>query len=786
MFDELNTFLDNTANAQAEAGNTLYALSPSVPNVLDYFYKNLEHCGYNLVELKPALEQTVDATSNTKATLIVSCAGSGKTTFLTLKLIRDYLAGELFNKNGTLVRTFISTFLKTGAEELKNSFDEKCTQLNVKGICADSLTFSTLHSEYYSLLSSIGIKIKIMPEEEAMQALEKCCTSLSIHNKVKGGYKLSRDELSDIACVVTYARNRIDEKRYQHPLAEEYGIKPAILDKLVDIYHKHRMAVNAYDFEDLQELVYQGIISNPQFMQYVMSRYDYVLIDEFQDTSQIQYEILKAYINGARRTIAIGDDDQCIYSWRGSDVDIITKRFPEDYHPVIHKFTVNYRCGANILAPIVSSIKQNTNRYDKDLAAYRSGGSVSINKTCNVDSLMADVKTAMQMQHTVGILSRTNFDLLAPAILLELDDSALPFSVSKSVGIGSYIPRTVFGCLKLLTRRYSEDFEVILKAFCSRYGQKEAVKLSDVLKNQSELSLDTLKAEDLAYSCPDLYKSLIAPMRAASTKREAYLGMLRFLIKERFTGESPFNVRARMFISFVIDLVQNHSRLKDLSVADLDELFNDVIPSRLNKRAYSKSERASMIRLSTVHEAKGKEWQTVILWNDTQGVFPAQVGNREITVSEFEEERRLHYIAFTRAKERLIVYTSETAPSPFLKECDFNASLEAKVIVSELSTTQQFPRKQGQVSDALFADVLQGCINGEDGELRTQVMNVLAYYDYDMNKTFATLEEKYNTLYKDGVLFSAGGDINQEFSVTVAQVVAEIMQSQYDAALGCC
>lgn len=782
MFDALNSFLDNTANTQAQANGTLYSLSPSVPNVLDYFYKNLETLGYNLVELKPALEQTVDATSVTRSTLIISCAGSGKTTFLVLKLIRDYLAGELFSENGTLIRVFISTFLKTGAEELKNSFDEKCTELNVKGVCADSFTFSTLHSEYYSILTSIGIKIQIMPEDEAMQALEKCCNSLCIRNKAKGGYKLSRDELADIACIVTYARNRIDEQRYKHPLVDEYGIKPAILDKLIELFHKHRKAVSSYDFEDLQELVYQGIITNPQFMQFVMNRYDYVLIDEFQDTSQIQYEILKAYINGAKRTIAIGDDDQCIYSWRGSDVDIITKRFPADYNPVIHKFTVNYRCGANILAPVVASIKHNTNRYEKNLAAYRSGGSVSVNKTCNVDSLMADVKTAIQRQNTVGILSRTNFDLLAPAILLELDGS-IPFSVSKSVGISSYIPKTVFGCLKLLTRRYSDDFESILKNFCSRYTAKEATIIADILQNQTELSLDTLKSEDLAYSCPTLYRVLFAPMRAAKSKKDAYLDMLRFLMKERFTGESPFNVRARMFISFVYDLIQNHSMLKNLTLSEIDELFTDVIPVRLNKRAYGKTERSSAVRLTTVHEAKGKEWQTVILWNDTQGVFPALVGNHDITVAEYEEERRLHYIAFTRAKEQLIVYSSETAPSPFLQECDFNASLEAEVIASELASTQELPRKQGQVSQDLFTDVLQECINGQDCELRSEVMNILAHFEYDMDKMFATLKDKYTALYNAGVLSSANGDINAEFALVVKTMMTEIMQTAFDAAL---
>ena len=784
MFDALNTFLDKTSATQTENAGGLFTLSPTVENVLDKFYENLDRLGYNLTELKPALEQ--DGTS-----LIISCAGSGKTTFLELKLIRDFLAGELFEdrmvqtNQGIITRrvvapVFISTFLKTGAEELKNSFDEKCTELRVSGICADNFTFSTLHAEYYSILKGLGIKMEIMPEDALSTALLDSCKSLGIRNRTKGtGGALTKDELGDVACIVTYARNRLDDKRYNHPLASDYGLTQPLLDKLIELFHKHRMAVNAYDFEDLQELVYNGIKTNPAFAQMVASRYRYVLIDEFQDTSQIQYEILKTYINGAKKTIAIGDDDQCIYSWRGSDVDIITTHFPQDYNPAIHMFTVNYRCKANILNPVISSIKVNSNRHAKQLSAFRPGGEVSVDKTCDVDSLMTEVKRSVAQGYSVGILSRTNFDLLAPAILLELGES-IPFSISKSIGINSWIPRQVFGCIKLITRRFTEDFPDILQPFAGRYNRREVDALCEVLRNQPNVSIRSLDKADLAYSCPVLNRVLFKPMFESTDMKDFYIYMLKYLINQVYTGSSPYNIRARLFISFMIDLVANHSKLANLSIQDLDELFTDIIPARLSKRAYSKQSGTVPVRLTTVHEAKGKEWDSVILWNDTDGVFPAQTGNRTITADEMEEERRLHYIAFTRAKSRLTVYTSATIPSPFLLECDFSGQTTAPSPSSPITVSVQGSGTTQAPRDA-FYDKLSEFMVSEDAKVNSDTMLVVSYYQYNIGEALKAIQDEYNSAKKEtGINLFNALSFDEQMKLCIESLVDQISASLVD------
>jgi hypothetical protein len=135
-----------------------------------------------------------------------------------------------------------------------------------------------------------------------------------------------------------------------------------------------------------------------------------------------------------------------------------------------------------------------------------------------------------------------------------------------------------------------------------------------------------------------------------------------------FTGKSVYAQKARDFVTFILDLVTNHDKFKGCHLNDIDSLFNLVISGKLDERVMYNSH--TRVKLSTVHEAKGKEWDSVYIWNDIEGTFPASVGNRELTEEEFEEERRVHYIAFTRARSKLTIFTKDTMRGTFLNECN--------------------------------------------------------------------------------------------------------------------
>ena len=135
-----------------------------------------------------------------------------------------------------------------------------------------------------------------------------------------------------------------------------------------------------------------------------------------------------------------------------------------------------------------------------------------------------------------------------------------------------------------------------------------------------------------------------------------------------------------------------HDEVKDMNLEELHTLFTETLPAKFNKRINSKQR--TFIKLTTVHEAKGKEWDSVYIWNDFDGCFPNCVGGRELSPDEFEEERRVHYIAWTRARKKLTVFTlSERMNGGFLKECVFDDYAFEDVMGDDLQSKVVFRRK---------------------------------------------------------------------------------------------
>lgn len=725
-------------------------------------YERIEGIGINMDELRDIL----DCTENQ---LILSGAGSGKTTGLVLKLIKGLVSGE-YMKTAEIrdvegvkriqvpKKIFVGTFLKTGAEELEKAFGEMCSKLKIRGLSAKDITFSTLHAEFYSALKDMGVNINI--ETNNQKNMRSVLQKYNIKNRMSYSKQLTIDEVRDCECILSYARNRLDDKRFQHPLMDDYGIESFILPRILDDMKQLRRAGGKMDFEDLQELLYEYAQKNPNIVEFLKNRYDIILLDEFQDTSQIQYEVLKYYIAGCETVIAIGDDDQTIYSWRGSDIDIISKRFEEDVKPVVHTLTTNYRCAENILNPVIKSIEQNKNRHPKVLKAHNKGGELHINFSKDINDLIADVKADIAKGYKVGILSRTNFDLLMPAMLLELDES-IDFVMNKTISMGTRVCQNIFGVIDLVTKRYTPEFENLLGLFLSLYNKREAKCLADIIKMNKGQNIFTIDIDDIKYSTPNLYPVVqgLRDVEKRLGKVDAYIYLLDVLATEVYTGTTPYAQKARDLCAFTKTFIQTSDLCKDMDIGDISELFSLVLPERLRKRVMSNRTTAD-VKITTIHEAKGKEWDSVYIWNDVNGVFPASVGKRNLTEEEFEEERRVHYIAWTRAKKKLCVYTQATNQSPFLLECDTNSCIvdseDGQSIAGEVEEKTQVIAKfndnrtlsMDSVTTGVSA-VITNLLNGTDIkpkqiEYREKVNEILYHMSVD------TLIERISTeVYED-------------------------------------
>lgn len=923
LMDEMNDFFDRKGSEQdAEMGVSVIRPSTNDNNAnLELFYRKLEELGMNLDELKPILECKDN-------TLILSGAGSGKTTALILKIIRDLISGDMMKMTtvnsvyGTTqvqvpANILVATFLKTGALELQASFREWCQKLGIVGLDYTNINFSTIHSEVKNALSQMGVRVEVL--EDSLSMVRSVMNKYGIRSVSATARSASIDEVSDVASIVAYARNRLDNERYNQALMGDYRMDAILLDAVLNDLKLHRRASGKLDFEDMQEMLLEALQMNQNVRDFIASRYEYVYVDEFQDTSQLQYEILKYYFAGAKRVIVIGDDDQClvegtlvdtdsgikpieevkagdkvlsgngrghsgyymvdhvskklvqeeimvietlsgkqirgtknhigfakivpdadvhstpqtgserhkisfsmfssnqvdwagvskselsantsneafadilrehlavslkrtthtgspyyngrkttndtdrqvksikeirkecaekgiylevnqnakltdskfdftplgnfiegmivpivledgsviedevvsvstemyegyvydlsvpetrnfsangvlvhncIYSWRGADNQIIGHRFVEDINPTILVLTVNYRCKANILNPVIPSIELNSNRHEKKLRSHSEGGEVNIIMNGDVNQMVSSMKQDLTNNMKVGILARVNADLLIPAMILELD-GGVEFGLSKSVNMQGRMARQIFGVIDLVTKRVNAEFEGYLRLFLPRYNWYEAEKLYNVLLTNRSMNLYNIPIEDLQHSVPNL-APFIKGLREAKAQDGvgAYLYILGMLEQKTFVGKSLYAQKARDLLRFVKKIVLEHNSVKDLTINEIDSLFNQVLPEKLNRRIkYGKD---TFVKLTTVHEAKGKEWDSVYIWNNVEGSFPNKVGNREMTEAEFEEERRVHYIAWTRAKTKLTVYSSTSNMGTFLKECDMS------------------------------------------------------------------------------------------------------------------
>ena len=1007
---------------------------------LTLFYNKLEQLNYNLDELKPILECD-------DSMLILSGAGSGKTTALILKVIRDLIAGETMKSVQvgdsyymTPANILICTFLRTGAEELQKSFGDWCAKLGVMGIDKENIKFRTIHSEVLDALKGMGMDVKIL--EDGSSYMRQVMQSYGIRSVLSTGGSVTADEVSDMMLITNYARNRMDNRKYEHSLMADYGLDTMTLDIVLNTYAQHRKASGKMDFEDMQEILLDGLQKYERVREYIASRYDYIYVDEFQDTSQLQYEILKYYFDSAERVLCIGDDDQCIvkgskvktlkgikniedvvvgdkvlsatghgtvdympvnhvsekvvdekvyrvttasgktvtatgehtafarlvpldntyyvylmyredigfrigrtsgvragarqnrrngievrcvqekadkiwiidsydnvgdsiyyenyysylysipqyvfedskgkyeqnlsiedirklhsslntkengmrllcdiggnfdkphyvpmasgnrvtlthslfgssqilkatgvykselsattnngdyldvlkenlhitkkritnsdlttfnarstsadvvmqhsvvknivkgseskdivlnvveqakltnmlysmmpfsnlrkgmympveidgqlvddvivniekidykgtvydlsvpdtvnfivddicvhnciYSWRGSDIDIIGTRFEADYKPVVKNLSVNYRCAAKILAPVIPSIEKNKKRHEKKLRAARSGGTVDIYIDEDVNKLIEEVNKDIDRGYSTAILARTNNDLLVPAILLELNskhNGGGLFSLSKAISLTSRIPKQVFGVMDLLLKRYNSDFEGYLKLFLPKWAHHEATTVANILAMNKRLDLFTIDKQDLVHSVPTL-ADFVQKLEVAKSNNlvEGYLFLLKLLVAQVYVSKTVYAQRAKDFVFFIQKIIEEHEEVKDMNLEELHTLFTETLPAKFSKRINSKQK--SFIKLTTVHEAKGKEWDSVYIWNDFDGCFPNCVGGRELSEDEFEEERRVHYIAWTRARKKLTVFTlGDRMNGGFLKECMFD------------------------------------------------------------------------------------------------------------------
>lgn len=634
----------------------------------DQFLEKLRQANFNLDEMESVIKQKGNQ-------LIIAIAGSGKTTTLLCKVQYNILTGELSKRlevNGSLMpvmaNVLICTFLKSGAEDLRKKMSELQSSMGLQKT-AHMLKFSTLHAEFYQTLQELGYSLSIITEKENTSLLKR---AIKANNILYNGKTLNSTQLQDLETALYYTRSRLDEKRYSSEIYLECGIGPSEVDNLIENWRKLRVLEGKTDFSDLEEILYNAcyIQENEKVINHLSSKYDYIYIDEFQDTSQIQYKLLKIMSINAKKVVAVGDDDQTIYSWRGSDINIITQDFLKDFDAGVSKLTYNFRCPSNVLNMVIPSITKNINRVDKELKAFNQGGISKIKKYTSLGDASAYLQNitydALKENKTVAVICRTNMDGLIPALTFE-NTGRFGFSISsKAMTLDNYIGRLILRIGKLF---YSHSTDVI-KSVLSSISWDESYQISAMAKYCSENKLTVFETEDadLRYSLPDTANILIQWKRVLQEEGEttAFFRILEYFKQVVFRKDNSFNNNCREVIDAVMFYAESHGCSKVRDVIEGLYSLNTSLTSRVGQNN-------TRVKVVTAHEFKGKEADVVVIWNDSKGVFPP---TSELSVEDFEEERRVHYIACTRATKELHIITKIGSPSFFLSEMDLSFGKE--------------------------------------------------------------------------------------------------------------
>ena len=634
----------------------------------DALLENIKKLGFNMSQLEGVIRTKGNQ-------LIISIAGSGKTTALIFKVAYDIVTGEatkVVSVNGNDLRVldkiWVCTFLNSGSKELKTKLSSWQRRLGVMDT-SDAMSFSTLHAEFKRALTSLGVPTNIIDSSVNRKNLK---TILGKYGITYNGKPLVSDMLQDLEGALTYTRNRLDDERYKRDIYAELGIGPSIVDLILREWKQIRKELGVVDFEDLQEILYEEccVKGNEEIIDFISNKYKYIYIDEFQDTSQIQYAILKVYARNTNKIVAIGDDDQTIYSWRGSYNKIITEEFAKDFSPTISNLNVNYRCPSNILRAIRPSLELNKFRFKKELNSHREGGELNVIKYEDYESMASSISELIcndiKRGKSVAILCRVNSDGLLPALMLDLSGKFEYTISSDGMTLDSYIGNQVINIAKLFTERSTPAVRSVLGMLT--WNTYSVNNLMRVCKSNRE-SFWNISDNDLSYSCPDIAETLKMwkGIRSKYGDIEALRVIYFYFRTNVFVSNTQYNEVCRNVIYTMETLL---SFTKSKTVEDfLDEV--EDINERLKARIKGKRFSNNVVKIATVHEFKGKEADSVYIWNDSVDVFP----HKSVDISieeELEEERRVHYIACTRAREKNTILTINGREGQFLKEMDLS------------------------------------------------------------------------------------------------------------------
>ncbi len=636
-------------------------------------------------------KEQLEAAKTTKgALLILAGAGSGKTKVLTSRIAYMIQQGAIAGK--ILAVTFTNKAAKEMKERLSSILGENVVKYMWVGtfhsICGRILRQDI---ENYSFQSGkkLDKNFSIYDETDSVAVIKQAIKKLNLDDKIY--------QPKLVKAVISNAKNKMQDAYTFATFARDYKSQ-----KIAQVYEMYENALNnnnAIDFDDMLMLCVKLLEQNPEVRKKYYDKFQHILVDEYQDTNQAQYQLVKAlYTNllpqipEERSLCVVGDVDQSIYSWRGADFRIIMN-FQNDFpNAKLVKLEQNYRSTANILNAANAIIENNEERVDKVLYSQKGDGEkISLyeaeDEADEANYIVRSIRDTSDNYNQFAVLYRTN----AQSRALE---EAL---------IAAGIPYRIYGGLKFYDRKEIKDAIAYLKVIYNNDDSQSLRRIINVPKRAiGETTLKHLQeyadANDLSLFSAIVDVDNIETIKSGTASKLKDFAGLILKLKE---AESRYSLPE--FLSLVLE---KSGYLRELQASGTDEdavrienlqelvnVANEFEPEELDNSLGeflaqvslvsdidSLDEIANNVTLMTLHASKGLEFPIVFLAGCDEGIFPSSRCSNSL--SELEEERRLMYVGVTRAETKLYLTTAKRrqmwgeykyySPSRFLAEIPAN------------------------------------------------------------------------------------------------------------------
>ncbi|HEX7515973.1 MAG TPA: UvrD-helicase domain-containing protein [Chthoniobacterales bacterium] len=600
-------------------------------------------------------QQLAAVTASPGPLLVIAGAGSGKTRTLTYRVA--YLLENGIDPRNILLLTFTNKAARQMLDRVANLLP----------VDASGLWGGTFHSIGNRMLrrhgSALGYSsgFTIMDREDQKDLINTVVAATGINPKEirfpKG------DVLADLFSFTVNTERPMDEL-----LAEKFPYFLPLLEQIKDVharYERRKKSTNSMDFDDLLEKTLRMLKEHEEIAAFYRRQFQFILVDEYQDTNKIQADFIDTLASEHRNVMVVGDDAQSIYSWRGANFKNILA-FPERYPDAqVFKIELNYRSVPDILRVANAAIAANVQQFRKQLSATRPTNSVkpamvALNDGSEQAQFVAQRILELRDEgvelNEIAVLYRAHYHAIE--LQLELSRRGIPYVITSGVRFFEQAHvKDVTSFIRFIANRRDEvAFKRMVKLLPGIGG-----KSSDNLWRAWESKLNE-HGEVTSWS-----ERLLAMAVGAKSKKS--WEQLARTLDEIAPGGQP-NPPSEMITSIVEAVYDDYAKVNftnyELRREDLNQLaafarqFKDV-PEFLSQLALISNIDAEpaldqtadneAVNLSSVHQAKGLEYHTVFVIWLTDGMFPS---TRSLeTRDAIEEERRLFYVAITRARDEL-------------------------------------------------------------------------------------------------------------------------------------